>query len=162
MGFGPVLIIGAGSTGLAIAQGLRKLNIAFHIFETKDELASNPDDWSANISRSFPKLEQLLPQGAVDQLKTSTAVRASPYCGNQSNSGIRVFDGSSAELIRDNEVDKESLTSSKSKLKALCQEGIDVKVSQRWDLVLMDVFCYVQPLTVTLVSAHSSHHRIHR
>ena len=64
----PVLIVGAGISGLLLAQHLRKQNIAFRIFERDGDLKTRGVGWGLTLHWSLPALRSLLPLDFVQRL----------------------------------------------------------------------------------------------
>ena len=118
----PVLIIGAGICGLAIAQGLQKANIPYLIFNAEDEFDVSLRDWPVSLRSSTPILKSLLPEHLANRLDTQAAGRQA------------LGSNASLEHVRDQptnkiEEDVEYLTLAKADLRALCHDGNYVKVS---------------------------------
>lgn len=72
----PVLIIGAGISGLLLAQQLHKLNIPFQIFERDNDLQTRGVGWGLTLHWSLPALRQLLPSVLLGQLPNTYVDRA--------------------------------------------------------------------------------------
>lgn len=117
MGFGPVIIYGAGICGLTIAQGLRMSNIRFHIFEPLDESAFTSNR-HITIGQSLTLMRQLLPEDAVNRLEA---------LGQSQDNAISVLEGTSGQLLAHRQSSCQSMTIEKAQLQGLCKEGIDVK-----------------------------------
>ncbi|POS81103.1 hypothetical protein DHEL01_v200519 [Diaporthe helianthi] len=60
----PVLIVGAGIVGLSLANGLRKKNIPFQIFERDDNIATRDQGWAITIHWALGFLKSLLSEKA--------------------------------------------------------------------------------------------------
>ncbi|KAF5373076.1 hypothetical protein D9758_001501 [Tetrapyrgos nigripes] len=58
-----VLIIGAGTIGLLIAQNLKKLGIPYAVFEQDAAIDARPRDWSFGIYWTQTTLKECLPDG---------------------------------------------------------------------------------------------------
>jgi len=56
-----ILIIGAGITGLALAQGLKKAGIAFAIYERAPSVASSKRNWDFGLHWGIDALKALVP-----------------------------------------------------------------------------------------------------
>ncbi|KAG8858273.1 hypothetical protein FRB96_005404 [Tulasnella sp. 330] len=65
-----VLIIGAGLTGLAIAQGLKQASIKFLIFEREPADVQRARDWNIGLHWGAPVLQSLIPPELFAQLET--------------------------------------------------------------------------------------------
>ncbi|RAL16634.1 FAD-dependent oxidoreductase [Aspergillus homomorphus CBS 101889] len=84
-----ILIIGAGVSGLALAQGLRRANIAFAVFERDSQLDSRLQGYRLRIPGQLQQdLQALLPE---DTLRNLEATCARTEMGE---SNIRATDGS--------------------------------------------------------------------
>lgn len=57
----PVLIAGAGPGGLALAQGLRKRNIPFRVFERDADDAARGQGWAVALQWTIPELKANIP-----------------------------------------------------------------------------------------------------
>ena len=124
-----VLIIGAGVCGLAIAHGLQKSGIPFTIFEAEGESTFRPREWTMALHWSIPMLESLLPDHLAARLKADASVDPCLDYNESPNNNISIFDGKTGKVVREIVIDGISLRVSRRKLRALCHEGIDVKVS---------------------------------
>lgn len=124
----PVLIIGAGICGLAIAHGLQQANIPYLIFETEHDTDCCSRDWPVALGSSVSLLKQLLPPDLADRLKTHAAIGIG--CDDGSAMAISASDSVTDEHAGKIKPAGEYLRTSKTKLKALLQEGIGVRVSE--------------------------------
>ncbi|PQE22387.1 Cercosporin toxin biosynthesis protein [Rutstroemia sp. NJR-2017a WRK4] len=73
----PVLIIGAGISGLVLAQGLRQHSIPFRVFE-RHPASHTSQGHRFRISHAFTALTSILPPGSQDLL-TRTAVQRNRF-----------------------------------------------------------------------------------
>jgi 2-polyprenyl-6-methoxyphenol hydroxylase-like FAD-dependent oxidoreductase len=64
----PVLIVGAGISGLLLAQHLRHRGISFKIFDRHVDIDGNSFGWGLTILRSLPALRSLLPEDIFRRL----------------------------------------------------------------------------------------------
>ncbi|KAH7310462.1 hypothetical protein B0I35DRAFT_439092 [Stachybotrys elegans] len=64
----PVIIIGAGISGLLLAQALRRQNIPVRIFERDADLNARDPGWGLTLHWSLPALRSLLPEDLVRRL----------------------------------------------------------------------------------------------
>ncbi|KAJ8110088.1 hypothetical protein OPT61_g6972 [Boeremia exigua] len=80
----PVLIIGAGISGLLIAQQLRQLNIPFRIFERDSDFSTRGPGWGLTLHWSLPALRELLPEDLLLRLPDTYVDRAAVERGESS------------------------------------------------------------------------------
>ena len=79
----PILIIGAGISGLALAQGFLKAHIPFRIFERDSALNMRTQGYRVRINGTGQAaLEQVLPPSLFSRLKASCADIANPTPAN--------------------------------------------------------------------------------
>ncbi|GIK07571.1 hypothetical protein Aspvir_003237 [Aspergillus viridinutans] len=69
-----VIIIGAGATGLLLAQGLKNSGIAYTIYEQQDEetYARRAGQWTMAVHSALPYLESILPPVLRAKLNSTT------------------------------------------------------------------------------------------
>lgn len=125
-GLEPVLIYGAGVCGLAIAQGLRRADIAFQIFDNGQNCAeigqrARPSETVTLPEHSLIQLRGMLNAELTDRLDTATM--------SDDHSTISVFNGISGELIDEHTPVDGGCRIREAILTELCQEGIQIKVS---------------------------------
>lgn len=123
-----VIIIGAGLSGLAIAHGLKKEGIPFTIVDAEQEKVVRPRRWTMALHWGLPLLEALLPKHLADRLRLDAAVDPSLDYQKYPNNVIGIYDGATGQIVK--EVPSIGLRVDRTRLRALCAEGIDVKV--RW------------------------------
>ncbi|KAK0668363.1 hypothetical protein QBC41DRAFT_226336 [Cercophora samala] len=91
-----VLIVGAGSSGLLIAQVLKKAGIPAAVFEQDTSPTSRHRDWNFGIYWAQSRLEECLPPDLHDLVKrtqTDPAYEPSP------DEKLNVFNGHTGELM---------------------------------------------------------------
>lgn len=119
-----VLVIGAGSVGLLIAQRLKTLGIKFTIFEREHYLNERPRDWSFGIYWAQSSLLECLPKSLLGRLNTA---QVDPSRTSTPDDYMRLINGKTAEeLSRVPTPNVYRLR--RSKFRALSAEGIDVQV----------------------------------
>ncbi|KAK3681666.1 hypothetical protein B0T22DRAFT_522863 [Podospora appendiculata] len=125
-----VLVIGAGITGLLIAQGLKKAGIKFSIFEKEKSMNYRSNEWTMAIHWSLPLLKMLLPEEVFAKMDI---IACNPTLGV--HSGLYpIINGDTGELITGVPYEN-GLRVPRSKMRALASEGIDVQYGK----VLSDV-----------------------
>ncbi|OHW99499.1 FAD binding domain-containing protein [Colletotrichum incanum] len=92
----PVVIIGAGVSGLLLAQYLRKTNVPFRVYERDTDLTTRGVGWGLTLHWSLPALRSLLPDDLVARLPEAYVDRAAVARGEAS--AFPFFDLSTGEL----------------------------------------------------------------
>ncbi|KAL8687312.1 MAG: hypothetical protein Q9218_006479 [Villophora microphyllina] len=119
-----ILIIGAGITGLVLAQALKKHGIAFTVFERDADVAARGRGWGLTIHWSLDTFISLLPQHIVDKLPQ---VYVDPEASkNGDNGNFLFFDLQSGEP-RWKVPPNKRIRVSRERLRALLLEGLDVQ-----------------------------------
>ncbi|KAH7386695.1 FAD binding domain-containing protein [Phaeosphaeria sp. MPI-PUGE-AT-0046c] len=80
----PIIIIGAGISGLLLAQQLRKTNTPYQIFERDSDFSARGDGWGLTLHWSLPALRTLLPLELLTQLPDTYVDRAAVERGESS------------------------------------------------------------------------------
>ncbi|KAK4225932.1 hypothetical protein QBC38DRAFT_510730 [Podospora fimiseda] len=91
-----VLIIGAGSAGLLLAQVLKKANIPTTVFEQDSSPTSRPRDWNFGIYWAQSRLEECLPPSLhhlVNSTQTDLTYIPSP------DETLHVYNGTTGEVM---------------------------------------------------------------
>ncbi|CAH0058671.1 unnamed protein product, partial [Clonostachys solani] len=132
----PILIIGAGISGLVLAQYLRKEKICFRIFERDNDLATRGVGWGLTLNWSLPALRSLLPEDLVLRLPETYVDPASVQAGAIST--FPFFDLSTGERKFQTPKAPESqrIRVTRQKLRALLATGINIewgKVFSKFD-----------------------------
>ncbi|KAF4982459.1 hypothetical protein FZEAL_1913 [Fusarium zealandicum] len=92
----PVLIAGAGISGLLLAQHLRQQGIPARVFERDGHLETRGVGWGLTLHWSLPALRSLLPDHLVQRLPEAYVDRSAVAAG--ASSTFPFFDLSSGEL----------------------------------------------------------------
>ncbi|KAH6986496.1 hypothetical protein BKA56DRAFT_580504 [Ilyonectria sp. MPI-CAGE-AT-0026] len=92
----PILIIGAGISGLLLAQRLRQEAIPFRVFERDADLSTRGAGWGLTLHWSLPALRSLLPDHLAERLPEAYVDRAAVARG--ASSCFPFFDLSTGEL----------------------------------------------------------------
>ena len=125
----PVLIVGAGVSGLLLAQVLRSRGIAFRIFERDTDFATRGIGWGLTLHWSLPALKKLLPHELAARLPEAYVDRASVEAGAASR--FPFYDLSTGKLILavPPAPESERVRVSRGRLRSLLATGIDIEVS---------------------------------
>ena len=91
----PVLIIGAGVSGLTLAQACRKLNLPFKVFERDPSAFHRSAGWGLTIHWALPTFKALLPDDIIARFPETFVNREAVDAGEKGN--FTFFDLSSGE-----------------------------------------------------------------
>ncbi|KAK0704639.1 hypothetical protein B0H67DRAFT_673879 [Lasiosphaeris hirsuta] len=122
-----IIIVGAGVSGLLLAQHLRKSGIAFRIFERDADLAARGVGWGLTLHWSLPALRSLLPDYLVQRLPETYVNRGAVEAGQSST--FPFYDLSTGELKAATPVASEAqrIRVSRDRFRRLLATGIDVQ-----------------------------------
>lgn len=120
-----ILIIGAGITGLVLAQALKKHGIAFAIFERDANVSARGRGWGLTIHWSLDTFISLLPQHIVDKLPQ---VYVDPEASKRGENGNFLFFDLRSGETRWKVPPNKRIRVSRERLRALLLEGLDVQV----------------------------------
>jgi len=123
----PVIIIGAGVSGLTLAQACRKENIPYRIFERDDSATHRSAGWGLTIHWALPTFKALLPDYLVSRLPECYVNRGAVEAGEKGS--FTFFDLSTGEP-RWQVPAAERIRVSREKLRALLLTGLDVEWSK--------------------------------
>lgn len=93
----PVLIIGAGVSGLLLAQHLQSVGVSYRLFERDTGLSTRGVGWGLTLHWSLPALKELLPEHLTKRLPETYADRASVERGDASR--FPAFDLSTGKVL---------------------------------------------------------------
>ncbi|KAI9158881.1 LOW QUALITY PROTEIN: putative FAD-dependent monooxygenase [Paramyrothecium foliicola] len=123
----PVLIIGAGISGLLLAQHLRNNGVPFRIFERDTDLETRGVGWGLTLHWSLPALRSLLDPELVRRLPEAYVDRLAVAAGESSR--FPFYDLSTGQLTaetpRASEADRIRVT--RQRLRYLLATGIDIE-----------------------------------
>ncbi|EWG54086.1 hypothetical protein FVEG_12382 [Fusarium verticillioides 7600] len=123
----PVLIIGAGISGLLLAQSLSRQGIPFRVFERDTDLETRGVGWGLTLLWTLPVLKDLLPQDLFDRLPEAYVDREAVTQGLSSS--FPFFDLSTGELKASvpKAPEAERVRVTRQSLRALLATGIDIE-----------------------------------
>lgn len=125
----PVLIIGAGISGLLLAQQLRQLKIPFQIFERDSSFTARGSGWGLTLHWSLPALRELLPEDLLSRIRETYVDRGAVERGEDST--FPFFDLTTGE--RKGGVpqagENQRIRVSRERLRHLLATDVDIQVS---------------------------------
>ncbi|KAF1850080.1 FAD/NAD(P)-binding domain-containing protein [Cucurbitaria berberidis CBS 394.84] len=124
-----VLIVGAGTSGLLTAQGLKKASISFTIFEseTTSTYQTRPREWGMTLHWGSTHIASCLPPELVERFHEAYA---DPSQAPDAATGLPIRNGKTGELIMEMKAEKPYRVSRK-KMRNLFKEGIDVQYGKQ-------------------------------
>ena len=124
----PILIVGAGISGLLLAQQLRQSNTPFKIFERDNDFSTRGPGWGLTLHWSLSALRELLPEDLLSRLPDAYVDRAAVERGESST--FPFFDlttgGKKGASPRAGENERIRVT--REGLRRLLATGIDIQV----------------------------------
>ncbi|KAB8227640.1 FAD-dependent oxidoreductase [Aspergillus alliaceus] len=122
-----VLIVGAGITGLLLAQTLKAIGIRFRIFESEvSAVRYRPREWAVAIHWALPMLREVLPQDLWHRLKDT---QTDPLQLASNSDYISVYNSGTGKLLK--KLPGVGMRRfSRRKLRALCSEGIAIEYNK--------------------------------
>lgn len=126
----PVIIIGAGISGLLLAQQLRKSQTPYKIFERDGNFSTRGVGWGLTLHWSLPALRELLPQELFNQIRDTYVDRAAVERGESST--FPFFDLSTGEkrYSSPKAIESQRIRVTREKLRRLLATGIDIQVGR--------------------------------
>ncbi|PKS05921.1 hypothetical protein jhhlp_007754 [Lomentospora prolificans] len=123
----PVLIIGAGISGLILAQHLRTQSIPSVVFERDADLDTRGLGWGLTLHWSLPALRQLIPAHLFDRLPEAYVDRAAVERGEDSR--FPFYDLSTGELraATPKAPQGQRVRVTRARFRKLLSEGIDIQ-----------------------------------
>ncbi|RYC62294.1 hypothetical protein CHU98_g3907 [Xylaria longipes] len=118
----PIIIIGAGIVGLALAQGLKKEGIPFQIYERDETLDHRSAGWGITIHWALEALESCLPKEAFAKIDDA---QVDPEQGRQDTGRFLFLD---LKTLKPRYIIPPSPRKrvSRSKFRKLLTEGLDI------------------------------------
>ncbi|PLB52389.1 FAD binding domain protein [Aspergillus steynii IBT 23096] len=137
----PILIVGAGISGLILAQYLRRSGIAYQIFERDASIAARAGGWGLTLHWALPALYELLPEDVKERLPETFVNKEAVKSGDKGR--YQFFDLASGEALCSVPA-AERIRVSRSRFRQLLTTGVDVQ----WSKPLQDVQYHDDSVTV--------------
>lgn len=118
-----VLIVGAGSTGLALAQGLRKAGIPCVVVEKYDCLDARSRDWNMGLHWGVSSLRSLVPDHMWDRIQS---VQVDPHAPTAEHDSLNFYNAQSGDMMASIPV-QYFYRLRRRKLRGLLAEGLDIR-----------------------------------
>ncbi|KAF2436516.1 putative monooxygenase [Tothia fuscella] len=122
-----ILIIGAGSTGLALAAGFQKNGIKALVFEKDASLTEKSRDWNMGLHWGAAVLRGLLPDTAWERLQS---VQVDPNVPTKVLDSMYFLNSQTGERIGAAEIDN-FYRLKRSKLRALLAENLGIRFEKK-------------------------------
>jgi 2-polyprenyl-6-methoxyphenol hydroxylase-like FAD-dependent oxidoreductase len=122
----PVIIVGAGITGLVLAQALLKQSIPIVICERDPDPLHRGKGWGITIHWALSSLLELLPQGVIDRLPE--AYVDGDATRNGENGNFLFFNLATAEPLWQVPPSKR-IRMAREKFRRVLMDGIPIKVT---------------------------------
>ncbi|KAJ2897448.1 putative FAD-dependent monooxygenase [Zalerion maritima] len=141
----PVIIAGAGISGLLLAQHLHMKSIPFEIYERDTDMTTRGIGWGLTLHWSLPALRVLLPEDIFSRLPETNINQAAYKAGRESR--FPFYDLSTGELqaATPQVPQNPRIRVGRQKLRELLATGIDVK----WGKAVKDFTDNKDNVTVT-------------
>jgi 2-polyprenyl-6-methoxyphenol hydroxylase-like FAD-dependent oxidoreductase len=152
----PVLIVGAGISGLVLAQHLQRLGVRFEIFDRDSALDARTGGWGLTLHWALPALRDLLPPHIVDKFPDTFVNKDASSRGDVGS--FQFFDLKTGEALYSIPAE-ERIRVNRGRLRELLTSGIDVHVSgyrkvtafmlirTQWDKTLLDIESSAESIT---------------
>lgn len=122
----PILIIGAGISGLILAQYLQRCGIPFEIFDRDSAFDARSGGWGLTLHWALPALRHLLPEHLVARLPETFVNKDAAARGDMGR--FHFFDLKSGRALYDVPAE-ERIRVNRGRLRELLTSGLDVQVS---------------------------------
>ena len=120
-----ILIVGAGISGLILAQHLQSKRISFEIFDRDSALDARTGGWGLTLHWALPALRHLLPDELVQRFPETFVNKDAAARGDVGR--FQFFDLKSGEALY-NVPAEERIRVNRGRLRELLTTGLDVKV----------------------------------
>ena len=120
----PVLIIGAGISGLTLAQACRKQNLPYRIFERDSSATHRSAGWGLTLNWALDTFRYLIPEDILERLPETYVNKEAVDAGEKGS--FTFFDLSSGEA-KWNVPASERIRVSRERLRKLMLRGVEVE-----------------------------------
>ncbi|KAL2802741.1 FAD/NAD(P)-binding domain-containing protein [Aspergillus granulosus] len=138
-----VLVIGAGSTGLALAQGLKQKRIPFTVYEKDASPQARERNWTFGLHWGAEPLRALVPAHVFAQIE---AAQVDPHVATKETDRLPFKNGATGELIKEIESSK-FYRLRRDKFRAMLLTGLGNEV--QWGKELQEIVYSPDGTTVT-------------
>lgn len=141
-----VLIIGAGVSGLLLAQHLKREGVSYRIFERDADLATRGAGWGLTLHWSLTALQNLLPPGLAERICDESSVdRWADRRGELSRFPFFDLDSGELKTQTPGAVKSARVRVTRQRLRKLLAEGIEIEVSRKSGVVAVDAVDVLDP-----------------
>lgn len=124
----PVLIVGAGISGLVLAQYLQSHGVRFEIFDRDSALDARTGGWGLTLHWALPVLRALLPPHLVERFSETFVNKEASARGDVGS--FQFFNLKSGEALYSVPAE-ERIRVNRGRLRELLTSGLDVRVRSR-------------------------------
>lgn len=122
----PVLIVGAGISGLVLAQHLQQLGVRFEIFDRDSAIDARSGGWGLTLHWALPVLRDLLPDRLVKRFPETFVNKDASSRGDVGS--FQFFNLKTGEALYSVPAE-ERIRVNRGRLRELLTSGIDIHVS---------------------------------
>lgn len=140
----PLLIIGAGISGLTLTQACRKLSIPYRLFERDASASHRSAGWGLTLNWALPTFKELIPDDVLERLPETYVNREAVDAGERGS--FTFFDLGTGEA-KWNVPASERIRVSRERLRKLMLTGLHVE----WSKTVVDVKLDGEDFGVTAV-----------
>ncbi|ROT41316.1 FAD/NAD(P)-binding domain-containing protein [Sodiomyces alkalinus F11] len=123
----PVLIIGAGLSGLLLAQHLRVSSVPFRIFDRDRDFTTRGVGWGLTLHWSLPALRALLPADLLARLPSTYVDRAAVEAGQASTFPLHDLAMGDLKAATPRASEAQRVRVTREGLRRLLAEGVDLE-----------------------------------
>lgn len=123
-----ILIIGAGISGLILAQYLRRSGIAYQIFDRDASISARAGGWGLTLHWALPALDELLPDDIKAHIPETSVNKEAVKNGDKGR--YQFFDLATGEAMCSVPA-AERIRVSRPRFREVLASGVDVQVGYR-------------------------------